>query len=92
MNTKSRLLAILWWIRIGPFRLFKYITDYDTDITALRGNSIAPKVTARTLKRVLPKFLLRSRAPASGGFFAEAVGTRQGCSLTLHERANFARP
>ena len=38
------------------------------------------------------KFLLRSRAPASGGFFAEAVGTRQGCSLTLHERAKFARP
>jgi len=32
-------------------------------------------------KGSLPKFLLLSRAPASGGFMAEPVGTCQGSAL-----------
>ena len=41
---------------------------------------------------VRPKFLLLSRAPSSCGFMAEPVGTHQGCSLTLHKRADVRAP
>jgi hypothetical protein len=32
------------------------------------------------------------QVPPSCGFMAEPVGTRQGCSLALHKRAQYARP
>jgi hypothetical protein len=40
----------------------------------------------------IPKFLLLSSAPASCGFMAEPVGTRQGSPLRCDERAKNARP
>ena len=44
--------------------------------------SIPTTLTLKAIRKV-PKFLLLSRAPASCGFMAEPVGTRQGSPLSL---------
>jgi len=54
---------------------------------------IATEGTSLNTQKVFFKeSLLSSSAPASCGFMAEPVGPRQGCSLTLHERAINTRP
>jgi hypothetical protein len=73
---KCTAFCMTWQFWILKFAMALNILQSKT-----HGHLQRPKAT-----RKRTKFLLRSSAPASCGFMAESVGTRQGSPLRFDER------